>query len=127
MDPTIIITMIIGIILLVIIIMVLVYVNVSNETEKTDEKKDGKTDEKKDDAKREYEFHQGVDSGGNDISQVADFANNVNSLKTKCNTTPKCVAFNTNGWLKHTVNPPETWSKWSSDPDKGLYVLKTSN
>ena len=73
---------------------------------------------------RDYTFNQGVDSTGNDITQAKDYANKVSELKSKCDDTPKCVGFNTNGWLKHTINPPATWSKWTADPDKGLYISK---
>lgn len=72
---------------------------------------------------RSYVFHPMMDSGGNDIANATDLANNVPSLKSKCDQTPKCIAFNTNGWLKEKVESPSTWSQWTSDPDKGLYIL----
>lgn len=134
MNPALIIALVIGIIAVVVIIIVLVVINLPKE-EKKEEKKEGKKEEKKEEKTnvkkeekketvREYVFHQGFDSGGNDITQDKDLANNASSLKKKCDITPKCVAFNTNGWLKSIVNPPTKWTKWTTDPDKGMYILK---
>ncbi len=69
-----------------------------------------------------YRFVQGMDSGGNDIMLATGLANNVEGLKQKCNETPGCIAFNTNGWIKKVVNPESTWSRWTTDPTKGMYI-----
>jgi len=142
MNSTLIIGIIIGVIALVTIVIVLVLLSLPKSEEKTEEKKEEKAEtkpeEKKEEKKeekpeekketvREYVFHQGFDSNGNDITQAKDLANNASSLKKKCDITPKCVAFNTNGWLKTVVSSPEKWTKWTSDPDKGMYILKDIN
>lgn len=69
-----------------------------------------------------YTFHQGVDSSRNDMEHKADLANNIDALKSWCNTNPKCVGFNTNGWMKSEIIPSEKWNKWTDDASKGLYV-----
>lgn len=133
MNPTLIISLIIGIIAFVVIIIVLVVINFpkkkedEKEEERTEDEKEEITENEKEERTeivREYVFHQGFDSGGNDITQDKDLANNASSLKKKCDITPKCVAFNTNGWLKSVVKPPSKWTKWTTDPDKGMYILK---
>lgn len=69
-----------------------------------------------------YVFHQGLDSHGNDIHQRGDLANNVPGLKAACTALPNCKAFNTNGWIKHTIVPQAQWIKWTSEPNKGMYT-----
>lgn len=71
---------------------------------------------------RTYTFTQGKDSGGNDIMNAGDIADNIPKLKSKCDSTPKCAGFNTNGWLKHTILPVAQWSTWTADPNKGFYL-----
>jgi hypothetical protein len=70
-----------------------------------------------------YTFHQGMDSGGNDIGKGP--ANDIAKLKSMCDANPSCKGFNTNGWIKHTLQPQSYWSKWTSDADKGTYVKKS--
>ena len=69
-----------------------------------------------------YTFHPGMDSGGHDIHNKGNLANNVAGLKAHCTSLPNCKAFNTNGWIKHTVRPKAQWYKWTSDPKKGMYT-----
>ena len=75
---------------------------------------------------RDYLYHSGWDSYGNDITRVTTLQNNVPALKQRCDKTPKCVAFNTNGWLKHALLPENEWMNWTTDPKKGMYVVKPS-
>ena len=72
-------------------------------------------------ANSNYIFTQGMDSGGNDIRRSGN-ADNVNELKKECDADPNCAGFNTNGFLKNKLNPVNTWSKWTDDPNKGFYV-----
>ena len=74
---------------------------------------------KKDD---NYYFLQGMDSGGNDIKNI--YANDVRALKLACDTDPKCNGFNTNGWMKNIIKPPQERYNWTADPAKGMYVKK---
>lgn len=119
METQLMVEIILGLVILIFVIIIVIVVNVSQTAVQTTDQRavqpSGTTG-------REYVFHQGVDSSGNDISQLADYANQITDLKSKCDQTPKCAGFNTKGWLKHTINPPATWTKWSPDPDHGLYV-----
>ncbi len=74
---------------------------------------------------RDYVFYQGLDSGGNDIRQD-ESQDNIEELKKQCDKEPKCIGFNTNGWLKQLLNPFSKWVKWTDEPNKGFYRLKTS-
>jgi predicted component of type VI protein secretion system len=69
-----------------------------------------------------YTFHQGMDYIGQDIHLRNDLANNIQGLKAHCNELPNCIAFNTNGWMKHKIVPTSDWYKWTSDSSKGLYT-----
>ena len=69
-----------------------------------------------------YKFYQGVDSGGGDITQRADLANNVSGLQAACSSTAGCKGFNTNGWIKNTIQPLSAWYNWSSNPNQGFYI-----
>lgn len=73
---------------------------------------------------RPYNFYQGKDSTEGDISQVEDLKDNIDALKLLCDDTPNCIGFNTKAWLKHTIKPQEEWKVWTTDPKKGIYVLK---
>ena len=70
----------------------------------------------------QYVFHQGMDSGGNDIKQKASIVNDIDLLKEWCTACPQCKGFNTNAWMKHTISPETSWHNWTDDPNKGLYV-----
>lgn len=72
--------------------------------------------------KHHYMFIQGMDSGGNDIKNMAELKNKVNALKAECDALSNCAGFNTNAWLKHTIKPSNQWRRWTNDPAKGMYV-----
>lgn len=75
-------------------------------------------------AGRQYIYFQGKDSPLNDITQRADLADNVSGLKAACDSTPGCVGFNTNGWIKNKIIPQAQWVSWTTDPNKGSYFLQ---
>lgn len=50
-------------------------------------------------------------------------ADSVEKLKKICSKLDNCLAFNTNGILKHSLKPPEKWIRWTKDPKRGMYVL----
>jgi hypothetical protein len=74
---------------------------------------------------RKYAFFQGVDSDGGDIKHESGLTDNISGLENSCNNTEGCVAFNTNGWIKHSVLPRDQWSNWTDDPNKGFYLLQS--
>jgi len=61
----------------------------------------------------QWRDYYGIDSGGNDIKQVGYEYPNIsytNSLRTSCLNTPNCVAVNSEGWLKHSLNDQSLWN-----------------
>ena len=68
-------------------------------------------------AGREFVFFAGLDSPGGDYLVVTEEA------REACLQTDHCIAYNTNGILKHSLQPPHHWVHWSDDPSHGLYVL----
>jgi len=69
----------------------------------------------------QYKFYQGMDSPGNDITN-SGLNDKIPELKDWCNKQPPCKGFNTNAWMKNIILPESNWSKWTTDPNKGLYV-----
>ena len=73
-----------------------------------------------------FTFHQGMDSGGNDIHQSPELANDPLKLASHCQTLPNCKGFNTNGWIKHTISPQANWYRWTNasatEANKGMFV-----
>lgn len=68
-------------------------------------------------AGRQFVFFQGLDSPGGDYLVGGEEAAEA------CRTTQHCVAYNTNGILKQSLQPPRKWVHWTDDPHHGLYVL----
>ena len=66
---------------------------------------------------KEFIFFPGLDSPGGDYLVVREEAEKA------CRSTEHCIAYNTNGILKHSLQPPQHWSHWTDDPQHGLYVL----
>lgn len=64
---------------------------------------------------------QGLDSPGGDYL-VVEGAGGPEGLKEVCERTQHCLAFNTNGILKHSLLPPSKWVRWTNHPQHGLYV-----
>ena len=71
----------------------------------------------------EWEFVPGMDSSGHDIGQLGR-GMSIEEMKALAAARPDCVGFNSNGWFKHTLRPRTEWSRWTDDPNKGLYVRK---
>lgn len=67
----------------------------------------------------EYKFVAGKDSPGNNILHADALANDIPKLKVKCDTTPSCVGFNTDGWMKNKIIPEALWI--DSSTGKGIY------
>ena len=42
-----------------------------------------------------------------------------------CRKHPRCVGFNSNGYLKHTLSDYSAWNKWTEDLTKGFYTKKS--
>lgn len=72
----------------------------------------------------EYKFTTGKDSPGNNIIHAEALANDIPKLKVKCDTTPLCVGFTSDGWLKNKILPELLWIE--SDPKMGLYYTGIS-
>jgi Na+-transporting methylmalonyl-CoA/oxaloacetate decarboxylase gamma subunit len=77
-----------------------------------------------------YTFHQGMDSGGNDIDAnltvvgIQGLVGNISTLKAWCTEREACKGFNTNGWMKNVILPQTSWAKWdfTGNPNMGLFV-----
>jgi len=70
----------------------------------------------------DWVFHEGVDSGNNDIVRIGRMPYE-NQLIT-ADATPGCVGFNTLGFLKSHITLPFITNKWVKSPG-GLYVKKS--
>lgn len=78
--------------------------------------------------KEDWTFHEGVDSGGGDITwkygkDTCVMRTHIDNLFVVAHEQPGCVAFNTLGFLKHTVNMPFIENFWTRAPN-GLYIKK---
>jgi hypothetical protein len=76
-----------------------------------------------------YAFVQGYDPVGSNVFTAArsDIANNPVELAKVCSATAGCQGFNTNGWFKKDIvpNSKTAWGKWTTEANKGAYILKT--
>jgi mannosyltransferase OCH1-like enzyme len=67
-----------------------------------------------------YRFFPGKDSPGHDVGNMG---RNVKKLAEECHRNAEAVAFNTDGFIKHTLRPPEDWSEVPNEGgNQGLYV-----
>ena len=67
-----------------------------------------------------YDFYPHQNSGGNDILQAAGTRND---FAISCNANSACLAFNTMGYLKHTIRPLNEWIQpYNGDPCQGFYI-----
>lgn len=73
-----------------------------------------------------YTFFSLLDSHGNDIQYVGK--KSLNELKTIADNDPTCVAFNTLGWMKHSISDVLNFKPLDThrDVNVGMYV-KNSN
>lgn len=69
-----------------------------------------------------WTFFQGLDSAGQDLRAIPHLADDPTALVNVASTTPDCIAFNTNGFLKHTLAPLRSWIRWTADLCRGMYV-----
>jgi GR25 family glycosyltransferase involved in LPS biosynthesis/glycosyltransferase involved in cell wall biosynthesis len=69
----------------------------------------------------EWTFYPGVDSTGYDIKCVG--RKSAGELALIAETTPNCIAFNTLGFLKHTLSKPLMQSQYFRSGD-GVYIRK---
>jgi hypothetical protein len=67
-----------------------------------------------------WQFHSYKDSSGSDIGQVVNTNGNWTQLAAACESSPWCMAVNTNGWMKSTLLPQAQWSNSFSDVCSGL-------
>jgi len=72
----------------------------------------------------EFDFYPFMDSGLNDIGR--DSSGNEEDYAKTCYEDSNCEGFNSNGWLKHTIQDQSAWNQWTNDSSKGLYVKKES-
>lgn len=70
---------------------------------------------------KDWDFHAGVDSIGEDLAYVG--RKSVEELIQIANSTPGCVAFNTLGFLKSQAKMPLVTSKYLHQPD-GIYIKR---
>jgi len=66
-----------------------------------------------------WTFFANKDAGGNDLGRIANL--DLAALFAAAIADTRCVAFNTNGFLKSAVTAQSTWSVWGGNGD-GLYV-----
>lgn len=71
-----------------------------------------------------WDFHEGVDSGGNDIKCVGKI--NIEQLMAIANNEPNCVAFNTLGYLKTKISKTFTATPYINTPGQGIYVKRVN-
>ena len=73
------------------------------------------------DSSNDYEFIQGMDSGGNDIAYQTG---TPEQLKAWCSANPQCKGYNSNGWMKHTIKPRSQWYRYTDNPAQGFFVKR---
>lgn len=66
-----------------------------------------------------YTFHPGKDSQGGDLIHKGGAS--IPELEDWCNDHPNCAGFNSNGWIKGTIGPEDSWASYPP-PYGGLYV-----
>ena len=75
-----------------------------------------------------YKFFQGKNSKKENIIQEKVLKNNIDGLKSWCSENPKCKGFNTDAYMKHTINPSlTTKSSWTNKSNKGIYIKQLPN
>lgn len=68
---------------------------------------------------RDFVFFPRMDSPGGDYLVVGKEVD----VEEACRATHHCLAYNTNGILKHSLQPPQQWVQWTDNSEHGLYVL----
>lgn len=70
----------------------------------------------------EWVFHEGVDSGGDDIRCVG--RKSVAEIMAEASADKRCIAFNTLGFLKSAIKTPER-TPYINTPGSGIYIKKS--
>lgn len=73
-----------------------------------------------------FHFYQGKDSHGGDIVPYP-VAGSLFSIADTCWEDPECKGFNSNGWIKRTINNMDLWYTWTDVPTKGLFLKNPSD
>lgn len=78
--------------------------------------------------KDDWTFYEGCDSGGGDITwncgmNTCVMRTHIDNLFIVAYNEPECIAFNTLGFLKKTINLPLIQNFWTRSPN-GLYIKK---
>ena len=72
-----------------------------------------------------YRFYSGLDSYGDDLRNAG---RDVTTLAAECDSEPRAVAFNTDGWMKHRVAPRARWRRMVLvGPGEGLYIKESAH
>ncbi|CAH1777556.1 unnamed protein product, partial [Owenia fusiformis] len=72
---------------------------------------------------RSYIYLQGVDSPDGDFIYLPKLRGNLKGLKTHCDRSDTCLAFNSRGYLKNKLSPKTSWMKGMYEtPDDGLFI-----
>ena len=67
-----------------------------------------------------YEFYQGSDSPGSDLTKLPD--KNIEAMIKWCDENPACKGFNHWGYMKNNISPKIYWNNIGGDSASGLYV-----
>ena len=71
----------------------------------------------------EFDFYPLMDSPGNDIGNKR--SGGIEDYAKECIEKDNCLGFNSNGWLKDTIQIKSQWYKWTDNPSQGIYVKKS--
>lgn len=77
---------------------------------------------------REYVFYQGVAPNVGSGIHVEELNDSVRDLQGLCDLEgDKCQGFTTDGRFKSILTPISQWAKWTTEPKKGFYKLKSAS
>lgn len=68
-----------------------------------------------------WTFFQGLDSPSGDRHRCTS-RDDVVAIAAEAEGIPGVVAFNTNGYIKKKLTPQNSWSRWTNNPCRGMYV-----
>jgi len=67
-----------------------------------------------------YQFYQGKDSAGSDLTKLPDM--NIEAMIKWCDENPACKGFNHWGYMKSNISPKIYWNNIGGDSTNGIYV-----
>ena len=70
----------------------------------------------------DFHFHPLMDSLGGDLIRLTG---TMNDIALACRKDPDCLGFNSNGYLKESLDDYCDWYKWTDDRTKGFYTKKS--